>query len=204
MELREKLESRRGNDAERAFRSEEQRLDIVTGVVLAQPREPLEHPPVRQHHLEPEHQLAHHPVAQHAGAAGIGREVAPDLTAPLGAQAERKEALGLIGRLLYLREDAAGFRHQRIVGRIEASDAVQPFKAQHQLRTGLIRRGSSAVAGVAAMRDHCRARRVAQGEERRDLGHRARQRHRERAALIEVTVVGEVGGALVRRGQQIV
>ncbi len=66
--LREEFQARRGNDAERAFGAHEQGFHIVAGVVLAQALQPLEHPAVREHHFEAQHQVAHHAVAQYRGA----------------------------------------------------------------------------------------------------------------------------------------
>src|SRR5262252_1638610 len=43
-DLREELEARRGDDSERAFSAEEQRFDVVTGVVFAQRAQCIEHP----------------------------------------------------------------------------------------------------------------------------------------------------------------
>jgi len=56
---REELQGGRGDHPERALGTEEQRLHVVTGVVLAQPGEALEHAAVREHDLKTEHQVAH-------------------------------------------------------------------------------------------------------------------------------------------------
>ena len=78
---------------ERAFGADEQRFDVVAGVVLAQALEPRQHAAVRQHHLQAEHQVAHHAVAQHRRAAGIGGQIAADLAAALRTQAQGKQPL---------------------------------------------------------------------------------------------------------------
>ena len=76
---------------ERALGADEELLQVVAGVVLAQRPQPVPHPAVGQHHLEPEHQVAHHAVAQHRRAAGVGREVAADGAGALGAERQREQ-----------------------------------------------------------------------------------------------------------------
>ena len=97
--LRKELDGRRGDDAERALAADEELLQIVAGIVLAQAREPVPDPPVGQHHLDPQGQFAGIAVAQDGDAAGIGREIAADLAAALGAEAQRKQPVGLGRRL---------------------------------------------------------------------------------------------------------
>ena len=51
--LREEFEGRGGDDPERAFAADEELLQIVAGIVLAQAAQPVPDPPVRQDDLEP-------------------------------------------------------------------------------------------------------------------------------------------------------
>ena len=51
---REKLQRRRGDDAERAFRADEEIAQVVAGVVLLQGAQAVPHLPVGRHHLEPQ------------------------------------------------------------------------------------------------------------------------------------------------------
>ena len=69
---REQLQHRRGDDAERALGADEQLLEVVAGVVLAQAAQAVPDAPVGQHDLEAEHELARVAEAQHRGAAGVG------------------------------------------------------------------------------------------------------------------------------------
>ena len=89
---RKQLEHGRRDDAERAFRADEQVSQVVAGVVLLQGLEAVPDAPVGQHHLEAEHQLARVAVGQHADAAGVGAEVAAELAAALRRQAQRETA----------------------------------------------------------------------------------------------------------------
>ena len=67
----------------------------VAGVVLAQPAQPVPDLPVRQHHLQPEHQVARIAVAHRVVAAGIGGEHAADLADALATEGQRQQAAGL-------------------------------------------------------------------------------------------------------------
>ncbi len=83
-----------GDDAQRAFRADEQVLQVVAGVVLAQAAQAVPHAPVRQHDFQPEHQVARIAVAQHIDAARIGGKIAADLAELLrGGQAQREKAV---------------------------------------------------------------------------------------------------------------
>src|SRR5712671_7345261 len=99
------LNRRGSDDAEGALAADEELLQIVAGIVLAQAAKAVPNPSVGQHHLEAQCQLAGFAVAQDRDAAGVGRQIAADLTGPLGPEAEREQSVGLGGRLLQVRED---------------------------------------------------------------------------------------------------
>ena len=61
-------------------------LEVVAGVVLAQGLQDIEHLAVGQHHFQAQHQIARVAVAQHLHTAGIGGNVAADLTRAFCAQ----------------------------------------------------------------------------------------------------------------------
>ena len=130
---RKQLQARGRDHAERAFGADEQVVEVVAGVVLAQARESVEHLPVGQHDLETEHEFARHAVAQRIQAAGVGREVAADLAAALGAERQRKETVGPLGRGLHVGENAAGLGDHREIGGIHFADAVQAPQRKHDL-----------------------------------------------------------------------
>ena len=89
---REQLQHRRGDDAERALGADEQLLEIVAGVVLAQSAQAVPDAAVGEHDFEPQRQFARVAEAQHGGAAGVGRQVAADRAASLGAERQREVA----------------------------------------------------------------------------------------------------------------
>ena len=112
---REQFARRGGDDAERAFRADEQIAQVVAGVVLAQRLEAIEHAAVGQHDFEAEHEVAHHAVAQDRGAAGVRRQVAAELAGAFRAEAHREQSIDRRRRRLDLGEHATGFGDHRVV-----------------------------------------------------------------------------------------
>ena len=183
--LRKQLDRRRGDDAERALAADEQLLQIVAGVVLAQPAQPVPDPPVGQYHLDPQGQLAGVAVAQHGDAAGIGRQIAADLAAALGAEAQRKQPVGLGGRLVQIGEDAAGLDRHREIDRVDRADPVHPAEGEDDIVAVFGRNSAADQTGVAALRHDRQARLGADPHHRRDLRGRSRPHDEPRRAAIE-------------------
>jgi hypothetical protein len=111
---RKELEHCGGDDAERTFSTDEQLLQIVAGIVLAERTQSVKDAPIRQHDFQPEHEVAHGPVAQHCGSAGIGGNVTTDLAASFGAEAQREQTPGFFGRFLHFGQDTACFDGNRV------------------------------------------------------------------------------------------
>ena len=68
-----------GDDAERAFRADEDLFQVDAGVVLLEDVEAAHHGAVGEHDFEAAHLLAHVAVAEHLHPAGIGGDHAADL-----------------------------------------------------------------------------------------------------------------------------
>ena len=85
--LRVEAQHRGGDDAERALRADEQVLEVVPAIVLAQTLEPVPHAAVGEHDFKPEGEIAGVAVGEHRHAAGIGGEHAADLAAALRGEA---------------------------------------------------------------------------------------------------------------------
>ena len=168
---REQLEHRRRDDAERAFGADEQVAQVVAGIVLLELAQIAHDPPVGQHHFEPEHQLARDAIGERAGAAGIGREIAADGAAALGAERERKQAPGLGRGALRVGEDDAGLAGHGVGGGIDLADAVEPLERQHDL--AVVRGLAADQAGIAALRHDGRAGLVRELEDGGDFADRA-------------------------------
>ena len=168
--LREQLQRRGGDHAQRPLAADEQLLEVVAGVVLAQPAQHRQHLAGRQHDLQAQHQVARHPVAQHRGAAGVGRDVAADLAGPLGGQRQREQPARRVAR-----PPAPAARCSRTSTVIRLSNAsteahaVHARQRQHHRAPRLVGRGAAAQAGVAALRDHGDPARREQRQHPRDL-----------------------------------
>ena len=173
----------RGDDAERALGADEEVLQVVAGVVLAQPAQPVPDAAVGQHDLEPEHLLAHVAVAQHLRAAGVGGDVAAHLAAALGGERQRKEPVVLRGHALQVGEDAAGLDGDGVVVEVDVAHAVHPRDVQHDLRAGARRARSRRTGSCCRACGTIGVPVLAAGRhDRGDLGRRARPDHRERPA----------------------
>jgi hypothetical protein len=151
---RVQLQRCRRDDPQCALCADEQRLDVVAGVVFAQALERRENPPIREHHFESQYQIAHHAVAQNRGPAGIGRQIAADLGGALRTQAQGEEAICLARRGLCAGQCAADFDDHGIIGSIDVPDAIHALQGHDDLGAALIRGGAAAVAGIAAMGNH--------------------------------------------------
>ena len=188
---RKQLEDRGGDDAERALGADEQLLQVVAGVVLAQAAQPVPYAPVGQHHLQPEHQLARVAVAQHVHAARVGRKVAADLAAALGRQRKRKQPIVPGSHALDLRQHAARFRGERIVERIDCADAVHPRQRNHDLGPRAGRHRAAAQAGISTLRNDAQAPPCGQAHRLRHFLGRTRPHDTQGLAAILPPPVGE-------------
>ncbi len=112
---RHQAQHRRGNDAERAFRADEQVLEVVAGIVLLQLVEIVQHAAVGQHDFEAERMRARDAVGDRRGAAGIGRKIAADGAAAFRRQKLRIEPVGFSRRFARALQRDAGF-HRHGVG----------------------------------------------------------------------------------------
>ena len=132
--LGEELHRRGGDDPEGALATDKELLQVVAGVVLAQTSQPVPDLPIGRYDLEAQGQLAGIAVARHRDAAGVGRQIATDLAAALGAEAQWEEPVGLGGGPLQIGEDAAGLDRHREIDRVDRSDAVHAAEARTMLR----------------------------------------------------------------------
>ncbi len=130
---RHQLQHRRGDDAERAFRADEQVAQIVAGIVLPERPQAVPDAAIGEHHFEPEHEAARIAIGEHLQPAGIGREIAADLRRAFRGDAQGEQPPGLLGGFLRGGERHAGLGDHGIAARIDGADAVQPFEAQEDL-----------------------------------------------------------------------
>ena len=201
--VRKQFQRRRGDDPERALGADEEVLQVVAGIVLAQFGERFDDPPVGEHDLEPGREIAGIAVGEHRDAARVGREVAADRAGSLRGERQRKQAVGALRGGLSLRERHAGLDDHRVGERIDLANAVHPPQREHDRRAAAVGGLAADEPGVAALRHDRRARRRAGADDGRDLRGRARANHRERAAMIEAARFAEIARHQVGIGENV-
>ncbi len=149
-----------GDEAEGAFRADEDLLQVVARIVLQHLVERGDDGPVGQHGLEAQHLLARHAVADDADAAGIGGEIAADLAGAARAEIEREEEPGFGRGLLAGLERRSGLHRHGGRGRVDLLDAGEAFEADDDLAAGRI--AAAREARHAALRDDGLARGMAE------------------------------------------
>ena len=181
-----------GDHAERALGPDEELGEVVAGVVLAQAAQPVPDPAVGQHHLEPEHELAGHPVAQHGGAAGVGGEVPPDGAAALGAERHGEEPTHLRRGRLRVGQHDTGVDRDGPGDRVDLADGPHPTQRQHHLRARRVRHAAAHQAGVAPLRHEGGAGIAAGPHDVRDLGRGAGSHHGQGPSGVDARPVDDV------------
>ncbi len=193
-----KLDRRGGDDAEGALAADEELLQVVAGVVLAQPPQPVPDAAIGQHDLEAQGQLAGIAVAQYRNPAGVGREIAADLAAPLGAEAQREQPVGR--GLLQIGKDAAGLDRHREIDRVDCTDMVHAAEGQDDVVPVLGRDPAADELGVAALRHDRQFRLGADPHHRRHLRGRGRADDQPGGAAVEAARLDEIGLLVTRVG----
>ena len=89
---RKQPEAGRRDHPQRALCPDQQVPQVIAGVILAQPLQPVQHRSVRQHRLDPQAQVARIAITQHIDPARIGRHHPADPCRPLRGQRQRKPA----------------------------------------------------------------------------------------------------------------
>ena len=158
------------------------------------PRQAVPHAPVRQHRFEAQAQVAGGAVAQHAGAARIGGQVAADPRRSFSAEAQREVTISLLGRLLDVGEDYARLDGDRVVERVDLAHAVEARQGDQDFAAVLVGRRGAAQPGVAALRHDGRRGLVADADGLGHLGDRGRANHHRRRARVAPALVREIGG----------
>ena len=177
--LREQLQRGGGDNPERAFRTDEELLQVRAPVVFSEPGPAIDDAPVWQDGFEPEDEIAQHAVAQDIQAARIGGDGAADLCRTLGAEGKGEEPVPGGGGVLDRLHDAACLDLGCVVHGIDGADAVHAAKVDDDIR---VPRGVAAPdkTRVAALGHGHEALGVAIGENRRHLCRRGREDDAER------------------------
>ena len=189
-----KLEHGGGDDAERPLGADEQMLEIIARVVLAQAAQPIPQGAVGQHDLQPEHEVPGAAISEHRYPAGIGREIAADHATALRRQAQGKQAVDILCRRLKVGEHASRLRRHGVVERVDLADPVHARKAKHDAAAFLERHRSPDQAGIAPLGDNRNPGRRRQPHDFGDLLAVGRAHHGVAAAVISPPLIGEVRG----------
>ena len=171
-----------GHHAEGALRADEELLEVVSGVILAQDAEEVEDGAVGEHRLDAEDAAVEGSVAEEAEAAGVGGDVAADLTLALGAEVQGDGHAVGVERGLEVLEDHASLGDDGAGAGVDAEHAVHATRAEDHL----VVHGDAAAhqAGVAALGDDRQAAVVAVAEDQGYLLGRAREEEHARRALV--------------------
>ncbi len=153
----------------------------------------MEHLPVGQHRLDPQHQIAHGPVAEHGGAAGVGGDQPADGRRALRRQGQGKAPADRLGRLVHGGQGNAGLRHDHVVHRVDLADGPEPLGAQQHLALGDLARDQP---GVAPLRHDRRPGLGAKAHDGGDLAGAARKQQKGRGPRPAVAPFDQLGSQL--------
>ena len=164
---RHQLQPRRGDDAERPLAADQERGQVIAGVVLQQAGHPVDHGAVGEHRLEADDAPAHRPVGERQGAAGVGGDRSADSRRGAGAEVERELEAGPPRGVLHPFQAHPGTGDDLAGGGVDLAERVEPRQAQHQL--AVARHPAADHPGVAALRDQRQPVGGAGGDDRRHL-----------------------------------
>ncbi len=99
-----------GDDAERAFRADEQARQVIAGSGFLRAARGVDDAPVGQHHFQRQHVLAHRAVAHRVGSGGARRRHAAQ--GGVGARVYREEQAGVLDVFVELLARDAGLHHR--------------------------------------------------------------------------------------------
>jgi hypothetical protein len=143
--------------------------------------------------LQAEHLVAHVAIAQHGGAACIGRDRAADLAAAFGGKADGEEQARLRRPLLQGLQDDAGFDDGDGVGGVERAHAIHAAELHDDRLPALIGNAAIDQPGIAALRDERHAMAPAPVDDLRDLVHAGGPHHRAGYAVPPAAPVLAIG-----------
>ena len=187
--LRTQAQQHARNHPQRAFRTDEEVLEVIARVVLDHGAQHGQHRAVGQHHLQAQHLLTHHAVLQHTVAARIGGDIAANLAAAACAQVHAKHHAGFHSRFLHrLQCGTSLHRHQHGAG-VDVFDGVHALHGNGNAT--LHGHGRAGQPRQAALRHNGNAMLMTQAQRCADFfgGAGAHQRqglHRRRAAPVRV------------------
>ena len=126
----EQAQYRTRDDAQRAFGADKQVFQVVSGVIFQHLVERVDDGSIRQHHFQPQDEIAGHAEPDHLVAAGIGGDVTADIAGTPGAKIQGKQEPSRIRRILDGLQGSTckdGHGHGRLV---QFLNAAEPFKGE--------------------------------------------------------------------------
>ena len=197
LRLREQLQNGAGHDAEGALRADEEILEIIARVVLAQTPQAVPDAPVGQDNFQAEHQVPGVAIGKHRGAAGVRAYVAADLAGAFRADTHRIEAVRLVSCVLHGLQHAAGVDGDGVVVGVDIAHRVETAERQHHFVAGFEGYLRADQPGVAALWNDGRAGFVGESQDLRDFVDAARPQHHRRLAEILVAPFDKIGLHLI-------
>jgi hypothetical protein len=164
---RDEAEPGRRHHRERALTAANEPAQVVAGVVLLEPVEPLDDVAVGEHGLDSDHLVPRRPVPEHVDAARIRRDVAADRRAVACCEVDAVLPTGRARLGLDRRERRAGSGGQLRGALVDRAHRVEAAQRQDDLAAQRYR--TSDEAGVAALGHDRDARRVASPHDAGDL-----------------------------------
>ena len=155
------------DDAERAFRADEQLAQIIAGIVLGHAVQRRQHGAIGQHGLDAQHIVTGDAMADHADAAGIGGDIAADLAGAAGTQIDRQQEAGGFGDKLRHLERRSGQKGHGAGGNVDLLDAGHALQRYCDIASARI--GAAGKAREATLRHDGLAVPVADGKGGCDL-----------------------------------
>jgi hypothetical protein len=122
-----------GDDAQRALGADEQRREVVAGVVAANLAVPVHHRPVGQRHVQAEDLLAHVPVPNTAQPAGVRRRHPTHSGRITRGQVDPEHQTRGGCRSLHLGQCRAGSDVDAPLDGIDLTDVAQPLGRQQHI-----------------------------------------------------------------------
>ncbi len=191
----------RGDDTEGALGADEQRRQVVAGVVPAHPVVPAQQRPVGQRHLQANDLLAHVAVPDRAQAAGVRRRHPPDGRRVPGGQVHAEhQGRGARGAL-HRRQRGTGADPDAALDAVDLIEGVQTLGGQQHVV--VLGHGAGHQRGAPALHRHVRPGVPAHPQHLADLLGRTRAHQRAGPAPIATGVVDAAAGEYIGIGDDV-
>ena len=195
----QKLEARCSYDAECTLRTDQQIAQIVPGVVLFQPPQPMPDAAVGKHGFEPKRQIPRIAVGEDGRAPGVCRKHAADLALPSDARLRGNNRPVFFAAFWASSSVTPASTIIVPPGRIDVANSLAAARATARFRcrraTEFVRRQGR----YCHLAERCRRLRYGKRKNTRDFIRRAGPQHHRRLARIAVTPFAKISALDPRR-----